>query len=158
MITPTNELIKKSFNFLADEYGYSIDREKYSPEAMGNAYVLYKSQSVGIKVVVDRSQVLINIGDLSWPEENWFEFGDVVQFFNPEMKEVYDFSRGSLDNQAYIESQAKRLARILRQYCKPMLRGDFSMQDDIKEIEKKRVTAMLEHFQKLSRNHKRTTG
>ncbi len=156
MITPTNELIKKYFNFLTDEYNYSIDHEKYSPEAMGNAYVLYKSQLIGIKVVVDRSQVLINIGKLSWQEKEWFELGDVVRFFNPEMKEVYDFSRGSLDNQAYIESQAKRLALILRQYCEPVLRGDFSMQDQIREIEKKRVTELLEHFQKLSQNYRRS--
>jgi hypothetical protein len=157
LFAPT-ELIKRYFHYLVDEFGFSIDREGYSPEVMGNAVVVFVSTSTAVKVVVDRSQVLINIGELSWPEKDWFEFGDVVQFFNPNLKDVYDFSGDSLDNQAYIVSQAKHLALLLRQYCEPLLRGDFSMQDKIREIEKKRVAEMLEHFQKLSRNYKRNTS
>lgn len=156
MITPTNELIKKAFMFLIDEYGYTVESEIYSPEIMGNSVVIYNSQSTGIKVVVDRSQVLINIGELSLPEKEWLEFGDVIKYFNPEINEAYDFSRGSLDNQAYIESQAKRLALLLRQYCDPLLRGDFSMQNRIKEIEKDRVTKMFEHFKKLSEDYRKS--
>ena len=157
MFDPT-EFIKQHFQYLVDEYSFSIDHEGYSPEVMGNAEVVLKSASTVVKVVVDRSQVLLNIGELSWPEKDWFEFSDVVQFFNPNLKEVYDFSVGSLDNQAYIESQTKRLALLLRQFCEPLLIGDFSMQDEIREIEKKRVTAMLEHFEKLSQNRRRTAG
>src|SRR5574341_202132 len=154
MSDPT-EFIKRCFHYLVDEYDFSIDHERFSPEVLGNAKVVFVSASTAVKVVIDRSQVLLNIGELSWPEKDWFEFGDVVQFFNPNLKEVYDFSGDSLDNPAYIDSQTKRLAILLRQYCEPLLRGDFSMQNKIREIEKKRVAEMLEHFQKLSRNYKR---
>lgn len=155
MTTPI-ELIKRHFQYLVDEYGFSIANEGYSPEVMGNAQVVLKSVSTVVKVIIDRSQVFLNIGELSWPEKDWFELSDVVQFFNPDLKEIYDFSGGLQNNQAYLDSQIKRLALILRQYCEPLLRGNFSMEDEIRNIENKRVTEMLEHFQKLSKGSGRT--
>jgi hypothetical protein len=150
-------MIKRYFEYLMDEYGFLVDRERNYPEAMGNADIVFKSRLTAIKVVVDRGQVLINIGKVTWPEREWFEFSDVVHYFNPSMKEVYDFSEGPLNNQtAVIETQAKRLSLILRQYCEPMLIGDFTMQDQIKEVEKKRVAELLEHFKKLSEDYRRS--
>lgn len=151
-----NELIRKYFNFLIDDYGFSVFREEYSPKYMGNADIVYKSGSIAILVVVDRSQVLLNVGKTTQPEKEWFEFTDVIKYFNPTISEVYDFSRGSLPDQDYVEMQAKREAQLLRQYCEPLLRGDFSMYEQIKEIENKRSSEMLEQFKKLYSNRKRT--
>jgi hypothetical protein len=152
MTTPTNELIKKHFNYLINDYGFSIDREEHSTEQMGNAYIVYVSRAIAIMIVVDRSQVLLNLGEPSWPEREWFEFTDVVSFFNSSITEVYNFSESPIDHRAYVEKQVQYLAYILRVNCEPLLRGDFSMQNQIREIEQKRVLEMLESFHELSDN------
>lgn len=156
MTTPTNELIKKHFNYLVNDYGFSIDREEYSAEQMGNGYIVYMSRAVAIMIVVDRSQVLLNLGEPSWPEREWFDFTDVVSYFNSSIKEIYNFSESQIDHQAYVEKQAQHLAHILRMNCEPLLRGNFSMQNQIREIEQKRVMEMLESFQELSDNNRST--
>ncbi len=146
------ELIKFHFRYLIDEYGFSIVDEEYFPEMMGNAIVVYESATSGIMVVIDRSQVLINVGKPSWPHRYWFEFSDVIQFFIPEIKEAYVFvNEDSPKNRIEIEVQINRLALLLRQYCEPLLRGDFSMHDKIREIETKRVEELLEHLKSLSK-------
>ncbi len=136
------DIIKEHYKYL-DEYGFSIYQERYSPEFFGDAEVIYQSSSVVVKIVVDRSQVLINIGKGAWPEKDWFEFSDVMRFFAPGER-AYVFAQSSVEN------QVKRTARLMKQYCWKLLEGDFSMQDQIKTIEAKRVAAMLSSFQKLS--------
>lgn len=151
------EIIKRYFEYLIDEYGFLIEREEYSPEAMGNAYIVYTSKLIGIGVVVDRDQVLINIGQVTWPEREWFEFTDVIHYFNPNIKKVYAFSGVPLEKQNFtIEAQVKHVSIILRQYCEPILMGDFSMEDLIKEIERKRAKEILEHFKKLSEDYRKS--
>jgi hypothetical protein len=138
-----------------DEYGFSVVHEVYSPGIMGNAVVVFKSDTTGIKIVVDRSQVLVNIGKLTMPEEEWFELSDIVHFYAPALEDVYVFPRDFQNNQDTVELQVGRLAQIIRQYCEPLLKGDFSDENQIKEIEKKRVADMLEHFKKLSEDKRR---
>lgn len=147
-MTPT-EIIRTNFQFLIDEYGYTITREVYLPEIMGNAELVLMSNTTGIKVVVDRSQVMVNIGDSSRPEDEWFDLSDVVHFYAPTLIDVYIFPTNPQNHQDKIETQVDWLVRILRQYCEPLLRGDFSNEDQIKEIERKRVDEMLEHLKKL---------
>jgi hypothetical protein len=150
------EIIKQGFRYLIENYGFQAVHEQYSPEIMGNAEVIYKSRATAIKIVVDRSQVLINIGKISWPEREWFEFSDVIHFFDLNIMNVYDFPSGSTT--ASVDAQVTRLAQFLRKYGEPLLVGDFSMETQIREIEQKRVKEMLEDFKRLSRgkNEKRT--
>jgi hypothetical protein len=151
------EIIKRYFKYLTDEYAFLIEREGYSPEAMGNAYIVFTSKLIAIRVVVDRGQVLIDIGKVALPEKEWFEFTDVIHYFNPGIKKVYAFSGVPLEKQNFtIEAQVKHVSLILRQYCEPLLIGDFSMEDQIKEIERKRAKEMLEHFNKLSEDYRKS--
>lgn len=149
------EIIRQQFHLFVDEYSFSIVEELYSPDVMGNALVVFKSTSTIVKVVVDRSQVLVQIGAISWAEKDLLEFSDVINYFYPGIDEVYNFEEGSLDNKADIESQAKRLAFLLHKFCGPLLHGNFSMESKIREIEKRRVELMLEQFKKLSQSHKK---
>ena len=142
------ELIKEYFKFL-EKYGFSISRKKYSPEIMGNAEVIYQSPSVSVKIVIDRGQVLINIGKVSWLEKDWFEYSDVVSFFAPG-EDAYIFPEEADNSQYTLEIQLKRVASMLEKYCRKMLEGDFSMQNQIKEIETKRINKMLSSFHKHS--------
>jgi hypothetical protein len=146
-----DSLIKQHFQYLIDTYGYYIDHEQYSTEVMGNAEIVYKSAQTGISIIVDRSQVLLNIGNISWSERDWFEFSDVVHYFSPKIEFVYAFQNDNQDAQVDIEGQIKWAAIMLMQYCDPILRGDFSMQREIREIEKRRVAKLLKHFNNLSK-------
>lgn len=119
------EIIKAKFQFLLDEYGYSVQRELYSPEVMGNALVVFVSSTTGMMVVVDRDQVLVNIGDVSRPEKEWYEFSHVVHFRAPTLKEVYYFQKNLPDHHD-LEPQLDWIVHLLREYCEPVLRGDFS--------------------------------
>lgn len=143
----SNELIKVIFRTLMDEYGYSFTRDLYSPEFMGNAEVVFASDKTGIRIAVDRGQVFVNIGPLLQPKDEWVDLENVVHFYAPRVKGVYLFQRS---NQSYsdIESQVNWVLHVLRKYCKPLLEGNFSDYDRIKEIERKRVREMIETYQR----------
>jgi hypothetical protein len=151
-----SNLVRQHFRYLTDEYGFSLARDAYFPESMENADMLFVSSQTGVRIVLDRGQVLINIGSLLQPQQEWFEFSDVVHFFAPETEPVYIFSQDNSNYHATIESQVIRVARLMHQYCEPLLRGDFSMQSGIREIERQRVAKLLDDLNKLAENYRRS--
>ena len=144
-----DDLIIRHFKFLMDEYGYHIEEKEFSPEAMGNAYVTFKSELIGIEIVIDRNQVLVTIGDQLQPRAEWFEFTDTLKYFAP-LEIPYEFGEKTGANtwEDVIEFQLSRLATIFRQYCDPLLKGDLSMKAEIQLIEDKRVDEMLKRYGK----------
>lgn len=139
-----SDLVKKHFHYLLEVYKFTVAKESYSPEIMGNAEIVFTSLSTGIGIVLDRDQVLINIGAITQPKGEWFEFGDVVRSFAGDVENIYAFDEGY----AALETQIARLAHIMHTYCGPFLAGDFSKQKEIKEIENRRVSEMLNRFNK----------
>lgn len=140
-----SDLIVKYFGYLINEYYFRIERKIYAPQTMGNAVVTFKSPEIGIEIVVDRSQVLISLGNQSDPIEHWFEFSDIIKYYAPSVEKVYIFTEKTTDNtwDEVIETQLQRLAIILRQYCEPLLKGAPLMIEEIKKIEEERRTEML---------------
>ncbi len=134
-------LVKKHFHYLIEQYKFTVVVDNYSPEVMGNAEIVFASLSTGIEIVKDRGQVLISIGAIAQPRGEWFEFEDVVRAFAGDAERAYSFN---LD----WESQIARLAQIMQSYCRPLLAGDFSKEKEIREIENKRVSEMLNRFKK----------
>jgi hypothetical protein len=135
--------VRKEFAFLFDDYDFQIDKESSEPARMGNAGVVLVSSNVLMSIVKDRGQVLINIGEVSKPREEWFEFADVIRFFSAdENLDVYQFRTNPYDVPP-IDRQLSRLAWLAREYCSPIFRGDFSMKDSIKSLEKVRLAALL---------------
>ena len=114
-------------------------------------YVTYSSASVGIRVTIDRSQVLINIGDVSDNANEWFDFSDVIRFFDPSIENPYVFIEKTNENttEDIVEAQVERLASILRKNCDAII-SELWMKEKIKVIERKRVTEMLEKLKKPS--------
>ncbi len=142
--------VKKHFGFLLTDYDFFIAHEQFSPEAMGNAQIIFKSPLVGIDIVLDRSQVLVSIGSLVEPRRDWFEFSDVLYCFVPNLA-AYIFPSVPTDFPDFgssVDAQVSRLARLMSQYCVPILKGDLSMSNKIKEIESERVSKMIESFQR----------
>ena len=143
--SPFTEITKKHFDYLFAENEFKIVEEKYYPELMGGALLHLESNKCGILFVLDRRAMTIELGPPSLPQQEWLEFSDTVRFFAPEIDPVYKF----LDEPGYethIEFQASGLSKILKEHCTPLLEGDFSMYDVIKDIERKRVRKMLNGF------------
>ena len=147
---------RKYFDYLVSQYGYRIAKEEFSPEAMGNAYVTYISDLTGIQISIDRSQVLINIGSITDNVREWFDFSDVIKYFNPSVEEPYVFIKktDNIDTDDIVESQIKRLSSLLRIDCEPIIKGELWMKEEIKALEQKRVTEQIEKLNKLYLNPK----
>ncbi len=143
-----SDLIVQHFRYLIDEYDFKIEQKEFDPSAMGNAIVIFNSIKIGVEIVIDRDQVLISIGNRSDPRREWFEFSDVVKYFAPSMNNVYDFPEKTPDItwDEVVETQLTRLAVILRESCKPLLRGESLARTEIKKIEKERVDKMFGKF------------
>jgi hypothetical protein len=156
-MTDNSDLILQYFGYLITDFYFHVEAKRFEPQVMGNALVMYKSSSVGIEIVIDRSQVLIALGDKMDSREKWFEYSDVLHYFSPsevaypDLSKLFKEKRANHDSNAdtwdeVLEFQLNRLAVMLRQYCEPILKGDLSMKKEIKEIENKRVTEMLKRF------------
>ena len=143
-----NDLIKAVFMPLMHEYKFSLIKDTYSPEYMGNSEVVFFSNKTGIRIVVDRSQVILTISSSLQNEEKWFEFEDLIHYFAPRMKGVYLFQR-SEKKLNDVSSQARWILKIMRNYCEPLLNGDFIDYDRVKEIERKRVNELIETYKML---------
>jgi hypothetical protein len=161
MLTDRSDLIIQYFNYLIKEFDFNIEKKEFDPNMMGNAYVIFRSARVEIEIVIDRDQVLISLGDRKKSREKWFNYSDVLKLFAPsevaysDLEDLFNEKRANHISNAdtwdeVIEVQLDRLAVMLRRYCEPILKGDFSMKKDIKQIEEKRVSEMLKRFNNTS--------
>jgi hypothetical protein len=144
------EIIKAQFEQLAEKYGLAISDETSSPTSMGDARVLYLSDAIGLEVVVNRRQVLVTLGDPTGPDNSWFEWIDVINFYAPK-EEVYVFWDKRRKKAVDVETQAARIAHLLERYCRPLLEGDFSHAAQIRELERERVSEMRSRFKEISK-------
>ena len=132
------EQVKKHFHYLIDEYGFSVVDERYDAEAFGDSLVQFQSSTVDLSIILDRGQVLIDIGP--HPESPDYRFGlvSVIEFLAPEADEpAYIFPETWDNYYDMIDWQVTRLARVLQQYCAPVLRGEFSQWKEMAERRRK---------------------
>jgi hypothetical protein len=151
------DLIIHYFSYLVSDYGFRVEQREFDLATMGNAFVIFKSSRIGIEIVIDRNQVLLTLGDQMDSRKDWFEFSNVLRYFAPLLENAYIFTEKT-DNISWdeaVEIQLNRLASILRQYCEPLLNGDFSMRAGIEKIQKNRKTELLEEFNKHANPHKK---
>jgi hypothetical protein len=145
---------------LTTEFDFWVVDKVFDPQTMGNAFVRYKSSRVGIEIVIDRDQLLIVLGDQMEPREKWFGYSYVLEYFAPaeiaylDVGQLFNEKRANHTSNAdtwkeVIEYQLQRVSSMLRQYCEPILRGNFDMKKEIKEIEQKNVTEMLNRWKNL---------
>jgi hypothetical protein len=126
------------FRYLIDDYGFSVVDERYDPEAFGNSLIRFRSSDVDIVVVLDRGQVLIDISPYPMAQDYRFGLPSVVEFLAPEAGEpAYVFPETWENYYDMIDSQLERLARVLRQQCSSVLRGEFSDWEAMSDFRKK---------------------
>jgi hypothetical protein len=136
---------------LIQNYDYWVEENRKLPSEVRKYLIILASSKTGIEIVLERgSQILVQIGQISKPRDDWFEFTDVISYFSPGTS-PYEFSDHP-EFQVRVETQIQRLSHLILDYCKPILLGDFSMQGKIKELGDKRVTAMLAEFKKKGSN------
>ncbi|MBN2004447.1 MAG: hypothetical protein JXA21_13915 [Anaerolineae bacterium] len=129
--------IESDFEYLVNEYGFSVVETRYSPEYFDNMLVRFQSPEVDIVIVVDKGQVLINVVPYNALPKQSFDLRSVVEFLTPSINEpVYIFPSGRISDDS-INQQIVRTSRILRQYCSSILRGDFSDWDGLQRIRDK---------------------
>lgn len=129
------DLVKYHFKYLIDEYEFSVTTENEKE-------VILYSARCHLRFFLERTQVFLDIRPPSI--KNWseaFDLGFVILFKDPQSKFEYildpEFSRDPINS---LNRQLARLAKLLRQYCGEMLRGDFSIQKELEGfIEKKKL-------------------
>ena len=105
------DILKQTYEFLIEEYGFRVKHAQYSPGFMGNSQIIYELNDIAISIIVDRGQVIINISSATKPVKEWFEFTDIVHFFDPNLDKVYDFFENMDNANERIIQQANRLAQ-----------------------------------------------
>jgi hypothetical protein len=132
------EQARRRFHYLIDDYGFSVVDERYDPDAFGNSLVRFRSSAVDVVLVLDRGQVLIDINPYPMIEDYQFGLPSVVEFLAAEAGEpVYVFPETWENYYDMIDSQLERLARVLRQRCSSILRGEFSDWEAMSDFRKK---------------------
>jgi hypothetical protein len=126
------------FSFLLD-FGFTIfEKEECDTDAFGNGYYRFKSDTVGVEIVLDRGQVLVKIGKIYQARSDWLEWSYIVKAYAPELT-AYDFE---LD----IASQIRRISELLRRYCMKLLDGNFADENLLKELEDSYGKNFLQRF------------
>ena len=116
--------VRNYFDFLLDDFGFSITEERYR-QGMGNAVVVFSHDQTCIELVKDRGQILAALGDLRLTRREWVEFAQAVRFFSGNPGPVYSFP--SVYNEVTEELQLSCVSKLMKQHCMPILSGAMSV-------------------------------
>ena len=130
-------LVHQHFGWLVSEYNFAVSRED-------KVVVEYASPVCRVEVWREHYLVVVLIGSLEPVVIRRVRtgVGDVV-----EAKDAGAAERWSARLQEYlqrpdsIDLQLAGRATLLRQYCDEMLRGDFSLRDELKRLREERMRA-----------------
>ncbi len=137
-----NEQVKRQFRYLIEDYGFSVVDERYDPEAFGNSLVDFQSDSIVMRVLLDRGQVMIDFRPRAGPSKSWYGLDSVVEFLAPEADgPAYIFPETWDNYQDMINWQVDRLASVVQRYCARVLRGEFSGWEEIAETRSRKATS-----------------
>jgi len=152
-VTEFINIVAHHFRFLDEDFGYKIKQTITAPAPFGNSIVCFCTSLIGINVVLDRGQVFIYTGPLTLPVEEWFDICDVIPYFASHIDKVYFFPE-DVSGEASIVLQVERLSSLIRMYCPSILAGDFSMDGEIREIQRTRVEKFKREMEKQYPNLK----
>jgi hypothetical protein len=121
--------IEERFSYLFDEYGFFVIHEEHHNRNGYNAVVVLESRGCRIRLLLEREQVLVDVGSLSAPKDwstpapdEWFGLTYVTGFLsNGTDQWKYEFPDTALDRSLRIDQQLIKLAGKLRPYCDQIL-------------------------------------
>ncbi|MBN1812002.1 MAG: hypothetical protein JXA14_09220 [Anaerolineae bacterium] len=126
---PFIEQVKRYFQYLTDDYGFSIVEERYEPGRGGR--VRFQSDTVVVTLILDRANISVDISSQIKPDYS-FDSILVAEFLVPEFDDSARVCNVRWDY-GIVDQQIARDAQILREYCVPMLTGEFSQWKELKE-------------------------
>jgi hypothetical protein len=140
--------VKTGFQYLISDYGFSVTDERYDPQSFGNSLVEFRSKETAIRLVLDRGQVLVDLGPISWDPNSWCSLSSMMEVLAPEGGEpAYVFPETWESYSGMVDWQINRLARLLRQYCSLVLTGQFS---GWKELARRRTKEAEDGYRALT--------
>lgn len=108
--------VKKHFQYLIDQYGFSVVREQRFPH-FDYAEVVFQSQECRISVFREKGVILVFISPPAPLEEHWVDLGTVITYLSHGTDDSWNFRIPDLEYNARVEWQLATLSRILRPYC-----------------------------------------
>jgi hypothetical protein len=142
------KMVKKYFHFLEDDFHFFYYHQVDSPYME----IFFTSDKTGIRIVLDRGTVEVQVGKITDPLHKWFELVDIMRYFAPEINDVDKFV--PILSTILIEEQLLQIASWIKTYCRPLLIGDFSREMEINEVRSQRIK---DNIRRLKKN-KRETG
>lgn len=117
--------VKWRFSYLFDNYGFAVIHEEYHGQSSGNAIVVLESPDCRIRVLLEREQVLVDVGPLTAPEDwstpapnDWFGLTYITGFLSKGADQwEYAIPKTALDQDLRIDQQLIKLADKLHPYC-----------------------------------------
>lgn len=127
------ELVKQQFRFLIEQYGFSVVDEDKNPRIFGGRLVQFRSETTVVIVTDDQGSVTVDVGPVSEPRIAQYDLINIVSFLAPAEKMSSQINPPELARQPEkrIRYQVEKFASLLKQYCDPFLRGDFSRWIDV---------------------------
>ncbi len=157
MINP-DDLIIQYFRYLISDFGFHVAKREFNPTKTGTAFVVFRSSGVGIEIATDRNEVSIRIGDGMDPTKSWFEFGTALKYYAPSIENAYEYPEYKPGDtwEDIVLPQLNRLAKMLREYCEPLLKGDLSGKEAIMKIAKEGEAKMIAQLNDRSKPNRKS--
>lgn len=145
------QLVWRHFGYLVSEYGFFIAEEMSDPAPEGNGFVEFRSNVIFVDVSVDRGQVSVDLGPYPVKACYKFELGTVIWYLMlarfPDcslMEQTYtgipERPQG-VSQEGYVDLQLAKLASLLKQFCGPILEGEFSQWPEMARATREAVAA-----------------
>lgn len=130
------ELVKNHFHFLIAEFGFSNLNEDYNLRVSSDRLVEFRSEATIVIVVDDKYSVCVHVGPVLEPPIAQVELTTVISFLAPDEQVSAYISPPELKGQPQkrIRYQVEKKALLLKQYCEPFLKGDFSRWLDLENF------------------------
>jgi hypothetical protein len=80
------KLTRRYFQFLEDEFHFTCQQ-------MDHQYteIFFISRITGIRIVLDKGTVELQMGHIADPPSEWYEFIDIMRYFAPNIMDVDKF-------------------------------------------------------------------
>jgi len=120
-------LVRQYLGFLIDDYGFSLKEDINHSESFGEGVIVFWSKTTVVSIRLDRGEIWDEIGPSTEPPVAWLSQGAIIHFLtNEKRKFPINYTEYSNRIDTGIELMLTNYAQLLREYCEPILRGDFS--------------------------------
>lgn len=114
------EKVKKYFSFLVIDLGFKVVSESENSKSPESFRVVFESEVCRVSVFSEYWNVYVDIVEPNKYGE--IDLGKIVSVLELKEKFIYKMS-----NNLIFDEELQRLAKVLLQYCLPILKGDFSI-------------------------------